>query len=82
MFEDEYEFDYDRIVEDTDELYEDEDFYTEDEYDYDYENEREYDCYYHNVIDELDKEQPFSSMDATWWDKYSIIKHTAYLYLF
>ena len=55
MFDDEYEFDYDRIIEDTDELYdEDEDIYTDDEYDYDYMNEQEYDCYYHNVMDELD----------------------------
>ena len=50
MFEDEYEFDYDKIVENTDELYED------DEYDYDYANESEYDLYYHNVMDELDNE--------------------------
>ena len=55
MFEDAYEFDYDRVVEDTDELY-DEDFYSDDEYDFDYANEREYDCYYHNVMDELDNE--------------------------
>ena len=62
MFENEYEFDYDRIVEDTDELYEYADYSDEpeeDEYDYDYTNEREYDCYYHNVMDELDNEQPF-----------------------
>ena len=56
MFEDEYEFDYDRVVEDTDELY-DEDFWSEDIYDDDeYANEREYDLYYHNVVDELDNE--------------------------
>ena len=56
MFEDEYEFDYDRVVEDTDELYDDdEDFWSEDIYEDDeYANEREYDCYYHNVMDELD----------------------------
>lgn len=57
MFEDEYEFDYDRVVEDTDELYDDdEDFWSEDIYDDEYPNEREYDLYYHNVIDELDNE--------------------------
>ena len=50
MFDDDYEFDYDKIVENTDELYED------DEYDYDYANESEYDLYYHNVMDELDNE--------------------------
>jgi hypothetical protein len=58
MFEDEYEFDYDRVIEDTDELYDnDEDFWGEDIYDdNEYPNEREYDCYYHNVMDELDNE--------------------------
>ena len=59
MFDDVYDFDYDRVVEDTDELYDDEDFWGEDIYD-EYTNEREYDCYYHNVVDELDNEQPFS----------------------
>lgn len=54
-----YEYDYDRIVEDSDELYI-EDFH-DDEYDYDLSNEREFDCYYHNVIDELDNEQFFFS---------------------
>jgi len=58
MFENEYEFDYDRVVEDSEELYEYADYSDEpdDEYDYDYINEREYDCYYHNVMDELDNE--------------------------
>lgn len=53
MFADDYEFDYDRIVEDTDELYED-DFY-DDEYD-DHTEESEYEHYYHNVMNELDSE--------------------------
>ena len=45
----EYEFDYDSIVEDSDELiYEDDD--------YSYEDEREYDYYYHNVMNELDND--------------------------
>ena len=69
MFDDVYDFDYDRVVEDTDELYDDEDFWGEDIYDDEYTNEREYDCYYHNVVDELDNEQPFRMVDATWWDK-------------
>ncbi len=58
MFENEYEFDYDRVAEDSEELYEYADYSDEpdDEYDYDYTNEREYDCYYHNVIDELDND--------------------------
>lgn len=56
MFEDEYEFDYDRVADDADELYDDEDFWSEDIYEDDYSNEREYDCYYHNVMDELDNE--------------------------
>jgi hypothetical protein len=50
MFDHKYEFDYDKVVEDSDELYSD------DEHDYDYANEREYDLYYHNVMDELDTE--------------------------
>jgi len=46
----EYEYDYDRIVEDSDELYED-DFYDND---YDIEEDFSYwDNYYHNVADEL-----------------------------
>jgi hypothetical protein len=50
MFNNEYEFDYDRVIEDTDELYED-DYYTDgysDEPDYE-----EYENYYHNLIDEI-----------------------------
>ena len=61
MYEDEYEFDYDRVVEDTDELYDYADYSDEPDYDDyadsdEYENEREFDCYYHNVMDELDNE--------------------------
>ena len=60
MYNDEYEFDYDRIMEDTDELYEYADYSDEpdDDYESDYEDidEREYDHYYHNVMDELDNE--------------------------
>jgi len=58
MFDDEYEYDYDRIVEDSDALYEDddEDIYSDDEYDYYYSNEREFDCYYHDIMDELSDE--------------------------
>ncbi len=48
MFDDDIYLDYESIIEDTDPLYED------DEYDYDYSNEREFDCYYYNIIDELD----------------------------
>jgi hypothetical protein len=48
----EYEYDYDRVVDDSDDLLEDED-YTDDSYDYDYVNEREFDCYYHTLADEL-----------------------------
>jgi hypothetical protein len=44
-------YDYESIVKDTDPLYEDED-HSDDEYDYS--NEREFDCYYYNIIDELD----------------------------
>lgn len=61
MYEDEYEFDYDRVVDDADELYDYADYSDEPDYeDYsdsdEYENEREFDCYYHNVMDELDNE--------------------------
>ncbi len=46
----EYEYDYDRIVEDSDELYED-DFYDND---YDIDDDLTYwDNYSHNVADEL-----------------------------
>jgi hypothetical protein len=51
MFDEENYYDYESILEDTDPLYEDDD-YSDDEYDYS--NEREFDCYYHNIIDELD----------------------------
>jgi len=47
MFEDAYEYDYDRMVADSDDL----DLY-DDEYDYD-DIENEFDCYYHNITDEL-----------------------------
>ena len=61
MYDDEYEFDYDRVVEDTDDLYDYADYSDEPDYDDyadsdEYENEREFDCYYHNVMDELDNE--------------------------
>lgn len=52
MFDDEVYQDYDSILQDADPLYEDED-YRDDEYDYDLTNEREFDCYYHNITDEL-----------------------------
>ena len=56
MYDDEYEFDYDRVVEDADELYDYANYSDEPDYD-DYdnvENEREYEHYYHNVVDELE----------------------------
>ena len=53
MFDDNNEYiDYDRLVDDSEDLL-DEDYYSDDEYGYDYDNEREFDCYYHNVADEL-----------------------------
>lgn len=54
MYTDDYEFDYDRVIEDADELYEYADYSDEPEYEED--DEREFDCYYHNVMDELDSE--------------------------
>ena len=58
MYDDEYEFDYDRVVEDSEELYDYADYSDEPDYD-DFEDEREYEHYYHNVVDELDNEQSF-----------------------
>jgi hypothetical protein len=55
MYNDEYEFDYDRIVEDSEELYDYAEYSDEPDYD-DFEDEREYEHYYHNVVDELDNE--------------------------
>lgn len=51
MFDNEYEYDYDRIVEDTDELYDQYDDF--DDADDEYDNDVEWDNYYHNVADEL-----------------------------
>ena len=47
----EYEYDYDRMVEDSDDL----DLYT-DEYDYDdVDDEAEWENYYHNLAEEIDE---------------------------
>jgi hypothetical protein len=54
MFENEYEFDYDRVVEDSDALYED-DFFDDGD-DYDFPDQQDYEYYYINVLDELDNE--------------------------
>lgn len=50
--DDAYEFDYSRVLSDTDELYNNEDDYHNEEYC----DEPEYEHYYHNVMDELDNE--------------------------
>ena len=51
MFDDDNEYiDYDRLVDDADDLL-DEEYYGDDDYDLD--NEREFDCYYHTVTEEL-----------------------------
>ena len=54
MFENEYGFDYDRVVEDADALYED-DFFDDGD-DYDFADQHDYEYYYHDVVDELDNE--------------------------
>jgi len=59
MYDDEYEFDYDHVIENADDLYDYSNYSDEPDYDDyrdsdEYENEREFDCYYHNVMDELD----------------------------
>ena len=59
MFDDNIYYDYNSIINDSEPLYEDED-YSDDEYDY--QNEREFDCYYHNITDELI--DWFSSVDG------------------
>jgi hypothetical protein len=55
MFDDEYEFDYDRVVEDSEELYDYADYSDEPDYD-DFEDEKEYEHYYHDMVNELDNE--------------------------
>ena len=50
MFDDDNEYiDYDRLVDDADDLL-DEDYYSDDD---EYDLEYEFDCYYHNIADEL-----------------------------
>lgn len=53
MFDEDIYYDYDSIANDAEDLYEDEDHGSDDEYDYDYCNEREFDCYYHTLTNEL-----------------------------
>lgn len=53
MYDHEYEYDYDRMVDDSEDLLDDEYYYSDDEYDYDYDNEKEFDCYYHNITEEI-----------------------------
>jgi hypothetical protein len=54
MFDDNEYLDYDRLVDESDDLLDD-DYYgsDDDKYDYDLDNEKEFDCYYHNIADEL-----------------------------
>ena len=53
MFDDNNEYiDYDRLIDDSEDLMDDE-YYSNEYDDYDYGNEREFDCYYHNITDEL-----------------------------
>jgi hypothetical protein len=54
---DEYEYDYDRVIEDADELYDYANYSDEPDYgDYDgLENEREYEHYYHSVAEDIDE---------------------------
>ena len=53
MFENVYEYDYDRMINDSEDLMDDDYYDSDDEYDYDLDNEKEFDCYYHNIADEL-----------------------------
>lgn len=52
-----YEFNYDRVAEDADELYDYANYSDEPDYDdVDNPDQREYNCYYHDLVDELDNE--------------------------
>ncbi len=53
MFDDNEYLDYDRLVDESDDLLDDDYYGSDDEYDYDLDNEKEFDCYYHNIADEL-----------------------------
>lgn len=50
MYDERIEYDYEQILADSDDLFDDED----DEYDNDYIDPKEYDHYYHDIVDELD----------------------------
>lgn len=50
MYDERIEYDYEQILADSDDLFDDED----DQYDYDYTNKKEYDHYYHDIVDELE----------------------------
>jgi len=55
MYDETYEFDYDRVTEDADELYDYANYSDEPDYDdCDQSDDSEYDCYYHDIMDELD----------------------------
>jgi len=57
MYDETYEFDYDRVAEDADELYDYANYSDEPDYDdCDQSDDSEYDCYYHDLMDELDTE--------------------------
>ncbi len=53
MFDDNEYLDYDRLVDESDDLLDDDYYGSDDEYDYDLDNDKEFDCYYHNIADEL-----------------------------
>ena len=48
---DDIEYSYEQILADSDDLFE---YDEEDHYDHDYTNEKEYNHYYHDIIDELE----------------------------
>lgn len=55
MYDETYEFDYDRVAEDAEELYDYANYSDEPDYDdCDQSDDGEYDCYYHDIMDELD----------------------------
>ena len=49
MYDENIEYDYEQIIADSDDLFD-----YEEEHDHDYTNEKEYNHYYHDIVDELE----------------------------
>lgn len=55
MYADNYDFDYDRMANDADDMY-DNDYYEDEDFSHDLEAEAEWENYYHNIADEISDE--------------------------